>query len=68
MNINSENKDALLGNLLAGGNSPPAKESGYNGSPLATSQMAVSRTLGASTGGLCVRTGVCRTFCYLPKE
>lgn len=39
MNINLDNKDALSGNLLAGGNSPLANPSGYNVSPLAASQM-----------------------------
>ena len=39
MNINPENKDALSGSLFTGGNSPPANPIGYNGSPLAASQM-----------------------------
>jgi hypothetical protein len=39
MNINSRNKDALSGNLLSSGNSPPANPNRYNGSPLAASQM-----------------------------
>ncbi len=49
MNINPENKDALSVNLLVGGNSPPAVfmpvglyPIGYNGSPLAAFQMALT--------------------------
>lgn len=41
MNINPENKDALSGSLFTGGNSPPANPIGYNGSPLAASQMGL---------------------------
>jgi hypothetical protein len=44
MNINPHSKDALSGNLLVGGNSPPANPSGYNGSPLAASQMAIGES------------------------
>lgn len=40
MSVNPENKDSLPFNLNVGSNSPPAKPSGYNGSPIAASKMA----------------------------
>lgn len=39
MNINPKNNDALSSSLPVGGNSPLANPDGYNGSPLAVSQM-----------------------------
>jgi len=43
MNTRPDSKDALSGNSLVGGNSPPANPVRYNGSPLATSQMAAAQ-------------------------
>lgn len=61
MNIESENKDALSGSLLASGNSPPANPDGYNGSPLAAFQV------GETANMLIIRHEKCTSLGLLAK-